>query len=71
MRLNKILVVTQIFILVLGVYASYAYTVGIAAIQEPYIVLPSYLLPAYLEPGSSFSVLVRSGSEIKVIEALV
>ncbi|MEM4738945.1 MAG: metallophosphoesterase [Acidilobaceae archaeon] len=71
MRLNKILVVTQIFVLVLGVYASYAYTVGIAAIQEPYIVLPSYLLPAYLEPGSSFSVLVRSGSEIKVIEALV
>ncbi|MCX8195556.1 MAG: metallophosphoesterase [Acidilobaceae archaeon] len=46
-----------------------AYVPGVAAASEPYVVLPSYLLPALARPGDSISVMVRG--EVSVREALL
>lgn len=46
-----------------------AYVPSVATLREPYIVLPSYLLPALVKPGGILNVLVRGVEEVRVLSS--
>jgi len=46
-----------------------AYVTSVATLREPYIVLPSYLLPAVVKPGELLNVSVRGADDLKVLGA--
>jgi len=68
------LAATSIVILLLVLATAYsvvAYIPGVAMLREPYIVLPSYLLPAVIKPGDVLEVSVRGVDAIDVREAYI
>ena len=48
-----------------------AYIPGIAMLREPYILLPSYMLPAVTKPGGVVDVSVRGADSVTVLEAYI
>ncbi len=52
-------------------FTTTAYIPGVATLGEPYIVLPSYLLPTVVKPGDVMEVSVRSLSPFEVREAFI
>jgi hypothetical protein len=56
---------------ILMAYITVAYVPGVATLSEPYIVLPSYLLPVVIKPGDVLEVSVRGVDVIDVRRAYI
>jgi hypothetical protein len=68
--LSRLTVASIVLLLaILTSYSVIAYIPGVATLGEPYIVLPSYLLPAVVKPGDVLEVSVRGVSSVDVRDA--